>query len=171
MFLRQQLRARLAKAHRTARAAALLHLAHDEKADAEDEDERQRLIEKNHPETGAFFGFAAKADPGFAQTLGQLWIGNRVGAELLAAVSRAGNDVARFDDFLDRAVFDFFEEFRIGDALRLRIARAAVDHRNHHRQGEQNACPDHQAADPRVRLRCRIVVHRGHSYGSSVKIG
>ena len=49
LLLGQHARAALAEAHR-ARAGVLLHLAHHEEADAEDEQERQRIVEHVEPD-------------------------------------------------------------------------------------------------------------------------
>ena len=49
LLLGQHAGAALAEAHR-AGAGVLLHLAHDEEADAEDQQERQRLVEQDQPE-------------------------------------------------------------------------------------------------------------------------
>ena len=52
---------RLAEAHR-ARAGILLHLAHHEEGDAEDQQEGQRLVEQDHPEAGLLLRLGAELD-------------------------------------------------------------------------------------------------------------
>ena len=60
-LLGQHPRAALAEAHR-ARAGILLHLAHDEEADAEDQQEGQRLVEDEQPDARAFLGLDLDRD-------------------------------------------------------------------------------------------------------------
>src|SRR5690348_4642707 len=69
LLLGQHARAALAGAHR-AGTGVLLHLAHHEEADAEDEQERQRVVEHVEPDARAFLALDLDRDPLLEQFVG-----------------------------------------------------------------------------------------------------
>ena len=79
--------AALAEAHR-ARTGVLLHLPHDEEADAEDQQERQRMVEQDQPEA-RLLGFL-----GLDRTVDALAISRSVTWASLGAVVRNGSPLA-----------------------------------------------------------------------------
>ena len=82
--------AALAEAHR-ARARVLLHLAHHEEADAEDEQERQRIVEHVEPDARLLLGLDLDRDALGDQLVGDVGIARRDGVEVLAARQLAGD--------------------------------------------------------------------------------
>ena len=68
--------AALAEAHR-ARAGVLLHLAHDEEADPEDQQERQRIVEHVKPDARALLGLHLDRDALLDQLVGDIRVARR----------------------------------------------------------------------------------------------
>ena len=84
--------AALAEAHR-AGAGVLLHLAHHEEADAEDQQEGQRLVEEDQPEARLLGFLGLHLHALLDQAVGDLRVGGSRRAESLAVRQLAGDDL------------------------------------------------------------------------------
>ena len=158
LLLGQQLGARLAEAHR-ARARILLHLAHHEEGDAEDQQEGQRLIEQQQPHRGRLFRLGAEADAVILESLHELRIARRDGVEGLIVADLAGDHVVGDHDVLDAAVIDLREEVRIGDRVaRAVVAHAAVEQRDKQEQGADDGEHDQHVLHPGVAVALGFLV-------------
>ena len=156
-LLRQHARTALAEAHRAA-AGILLHLLEHEECDAKEKEERQRLVQQQHPHRRALFGLRRDRHILFAQMRDQRRVLDRIGPELVTAGIGAGNDVAADRDILDGAFVDLIEEFRIGDGVARPGRSPSVKHRHEQGEREQDADPDEQAFHPGVATAVAAVV-------------
>ena len=118
ILFREHLRAAFAKAHR-AGTGTLLHLAHDEKANAEDQQEGQGVNQHHLPDAGAFLRLATKLHTRPRKPLCELRIRNGIDIEHIAIGHFAHDKVAGKHHFLDRAFIHLCDEIGIGDAIRL----------------------------------------------------
>ncbi len=158
MLLGQQLGAALAEAHR-ARAGILLHLAHHEEGDAEDQQEGQRLIEQQQPHRGRLLGLGAEAHAVIDETLRELRVARRDGVEALIVADLAGDHIVRDHDILDAAVVDLREEVRIGDGVaRAAVTHAAVEQRDKQEQGADDGEHDQHVLHPGVAVALGFLV-------------
>ena len=140
MLLGQQFGLGAAEAHR-AGAGILLHLAHHEESDAEDQQEGQRLHQDVHPDAGGLLGLGREGDIVLPQASYQLGIGRRGdGAEGLVTGHPAGDDLLADDHRLDLAFVDPVQELGIGNGI-ARRGRTAADQLDDQQQGQKDARP------------------------------
>jgi hypothetical protein len=157
MLLGEQLGLGAAEAHR-AGTGILLHLAHHEEGDAEDEQEGQRLDEEVGPQRRLRLGLRLEGDALLAQALDELRVlRRRVGAERLVVGGAAGNDLLADHHLLDRAFLDLVQEFGIGDGIACGGRRSA-HHLDEQDQGKDDRRPDQQALHPVVPRRVLVAV-------------
>ncbi len=168
--------AALAEAHRSA-TGVLLHLAHDEEADSEDQQEWQRLVEKDQPHARLLFGLYRDPDALPDETVGDIGVGRCNGPKRLSVIHLAADrDVADRrggnDHRLDIALVDLLDELRISQRLALRGA-SAVEGADEQYQSEQYRDPDEKRLGPGVAglLLVPLFVHVIQSSNGAAKIG
>ena len=111
-----------------------MHLAHDEEANAQEQQNRQRLVDQELKEAWAFFRLAGEFNAGLQHALGKLRIRHGIGAEFFAILQRAGDNVTCLHDGFDRTLVDARDEVRIGDYVASRGCPAPFENRNKQRQ-------------------------------------
>src|SRR5947209_1146525 len=171
LLLGQHPRAALAEAHR-AGAGVLLHLPHDEEADAEDQQEGQRIVEHVEPDAGLLFGLDLDGDALVDQPVGDVCVPRRGGVESLAGVELAADRRiaarARGDRHrADIALVHLVDELGIRDGGTRLCARTAVDHLHDENERQKHADPDEQALGPGVARLLLFVVHRSSFEGKT----
>ena len=147
----------------------LLHLAHHEEGDAEDQQERQRLIEQEHPQGRGRLRRAVEADALLAKALDQGRIGDDVGAEAAVVGKLAVDRFLADGDALDAALVDLGEEIGIRQRA-LRRRGAAADQLDDQHQRQDDPGPDEQALHPAIARRLLVAtgaVVVGHGLGLS----
>ena len=150
----QHSRPALAEAHRPG-AGVLLHLPHDEEADSDDQQQRQRIVEHQKPDAGTFLGLDLDVDALLDHPVGDVRPGGRDSAEGgTVGEPAADRGVAigcrRHCHRADIAFVDLADEIGISDRLAGRGARSAADHLHEQHQSEQDSDPDQKALDPGV---------------------
>ncbi len=146
LLLGQHARPTFAETHR-AGTGVLLHLPHDKETDAQNEQERQRIVKHVEPNARSLFAFHLNRDALGDELVGDVRVARSDRVEglptgKLASDLRIAAGVGRNHDRADITVVHLANEIRISDRRARRVARSALDHGYEKEERNDDAEPD-----------------------------